>query len=207
LEDGHADGGADDDDGHRRKGEPDGEPDTGGDLAQPVEPLDPVPTEAHVLDDRERADTLRDARHRRGVALPGPQPDLDRGGKRIHVEIAEHGAELGELAPRPPQRLLLAHIERLGDLGEGAHVVADLHCRFDRCAGEEVRDDLDAFLDRRERCSKVDGDEPEQTDDVEREGDRHHRKDREQRGSPKCQQGFAQRQGHPASPPSSCAES
>ena len=57
----------------------------------------------------------------RGVAEALLEPDLERGGQRVHLQVAVGVVELHQLAPRPRQRLVLGHeVDTLGTSGKAA---------------------------------------------------------------------------------------
>ena len=199
LQDGEPDGDPDDHHGHPREGEPDHQPHEAGDVPELVQSLDPVTPVAHVVHEAEAPDPLRDALHRRGVAVPLLQPHLDRGGERIGREVPVGVAELHQLGARAAERLRLRDVAHVLHLGKGRDVLGGQGDRLGGGAPEDERDDLDPLLDAAQRLAEIDRHQPEEADGEEREGDGGDGQGREQRRAPEGQQRLAGQQPHDAS--------
>ena len=157
----HADRGADDDDRHHRERRTDDNAHRRGELPQPVEPFHPVSSETDVVDKAEAAHPFRDGRDVIGVAESRLEFDLDRGGQGIAFQLTQHVAELDQLGPGAGEGFFFRHIHRGLDLGKGLDILERLRGGFDGGAGEDVRDDLDAFFHAVQRILQVHYDQPE----------------------------------------------
>src|SRR5688572_25820847 len=172
LQDGEPDRDADDHDRHGREDAADHEAEDPGQVPQVVELLDPVPPVAHVLDEREALEAARDCLGVHRVAKALPEPDLERRGERVGLQVAVGVAELDELPPGPGQRVVLSDVGDGKHLRERRHVLRRDGDRLGRGAPEHERHDLDPLLDSPQRLAQVQGDEPEEADREEGERDR-----------------------------------
>src|ERR1051325_4545023 len=195
LQHGDPDGDADDDDGHDGEREPDHQADRGREVAEPVEPLDPVAPEADVVHEGVRVEPLRDQPGVLGVAEFRLETDLERGGERIGLQVAIRLLELDQLAPGPGEGLVLAHVADLEHLGKRLHVGAR---RGDRLGGGAAQDEghhLHPLGKGAERLAEIEGHQPEEADREEGEPDRRDREGGEQGGAPEGAERLAHRGG------------
>ena len=171
LEDGEPDGDADDHDGDGGEGQADHQADQAGHVAELVEPLDPVSPVAHVVDEAEAPDPLRDPADDSRLAEPLLEPHLDRGGEGIGLEVAVGVAKLDQLGARAVQGLRLRHEAHVLHFGEGRDVLGGERDRLGGRPPQHEGDDLHPLLDAPERLAQVDRDQPEEPKGEERKGD------------------------------------
>src|SRR5881628_2121436 len=187
---------ADDDDGDDRERRAYHEPHRSGDLAQPVDVRHPVAPEPDVVHEAEAAQPLGDLVHVLHVAEAGLELHLDRGREGVAFELLQHVAELHELRAGTVERLIFAHVRGRLHFGKCLDVLLRQRDGFDRRAREQVSDDLHPLGDVAQRLLQVHGDEPEQSDDEQREGDRSDGEGGEERGAPEREQRLADHEVH-----------
>ena len=73
------------------------QPHQAGDIAEPVQLLDPLPTVADIVDEAVASEPLGHGRGMRGVAESILELDLEGGGQRVDRQIAVGIAELDQL--------------------------------------------------------------------------------------------------------------
>src|ERR1043166_5518350 len=202
LQHGDPDGDADDDDRHDGEGEPDHQAHRGRQVAEPVEPLDPVATEADVVHEGVGVEPLRDLPGVFGVAVLRPEPDLERGRERIGLEVAGRFLELDQLAPGPGEGLVLGHIADLEHLGKRLHVGAGRRDGLGGGAAEDESHHLHPLGEGAKGLAEIEGHQPEEADREEGEPDRGDRQGGEERGPPERAERLAHRGGRAhAAPP------
>src|SRR6059036_1307290 len=167
-----------------------------GDLAEPVDVRHPVAPEPDVVHEAEAAQPLGDLVHVLHVTEAGLELHLDRSREGVAFELLQHVAELHELRAGTVERLIFAHVRGRLHFGKCLDVLLRQRDGFDRRAREQVSDDLHPLGDVAQRLLQVHGDEPEQSDDEQREGDRSDGEGGEERGAPEREQRLADHEVH-----------
>src|SRR5260221_288310 len=192
-QDGHPDCGSDDDHGHARERQSEGDASDAGDVAKRVQLLYPVFAVANVVDERDRENACRHAPHCGGVANARLELYVDRRGQRGALE---HVAEFTQLPLRAGERLLLRDEHRALHFGIPRHVSGRHGHGLRLCSFRDECPDLDTLLEPVEHVADVQCHETEEPEGEQRERDGDDAQCAEQRRALEGDERVAQRTGH-----------